>query len=352
MQEGGEPIAADMYRAATVLYARIRTALQHALEGELAKFQLIERRMRAAGLQLPQPSPVARWRVRWAAAMGEGSQQRILPEDPWPNVLSRVPMLAPRFDWAPPATPPPNTLNVYVASVDGRTWAITVVAHGDCQRDGSAALVLDAGGPVVTDLASPLYEGETAGGGHIGVWTAVSGALRLIVEGRFGRVPIALRVRIDDAAAVAGMTIDSLEARAPQSMRAWWRRATESNEIWLAGFREGCGYWWGDRAIEVARHLSRHQGPYIWGEVSPGWTIFQRLTQLEGAGDACPVCLEDFSDCLPRPAQPRARLPGAFYECKHPTHMTCIGCDRTIASSMNTRCSICRAGRCDWVALP
>ena len=33
MQEGGEPIAADMYRAATVLYARIRTALQHALEG-------------------------------------------------------------------------------------------------------------------------------------------------------------------------------------------------------------------------------------------------------------------------------------------------------------------------------
>ena len=49
-------LTSDMYGAVTVMYQRVRAAFQHALTGEHARHVLIEQRMRAAGLDLGNPT--------------------------------------------------------------------------------------------------------------------------------------------------------------------------------------------------------------------------------------------------------------------------------------------------------
>ena len=150
---GSDPCtaAADLYHAAYQVYLRICADLQVALAGELGRFELLEKRMKAAGLEVKPPGPVERWRAAWEAAglcaisPGGIVQQQILSRQP--TLLGARGIHAARHalrpDMAPPPVLPAGTLVAYVTgeSAPGPpSWAFVTASGGDCLDDEGAHL--------------------------------------------------------------------------------------------------------------------------------------------------------------------------------------------------------------------
>ena len=163
----------------------------------------------------------------------------------------------------------------------------------------------------------------------------------LAAEGAFGTRPLLLRVD-EWAAAVAGLEPDT-GCKLSERLRSWHRTCRATRDVWLTASRQGRGQWWADLAAAIARQCSTDR----WGQPAAIWHSLPALPSLRGAGDECPICLEDFTDPLPRPQEPRARAPDAFHACG--LHAACIGCD---GRNHDRRCCLCRAQRCPWVQLP
>ena len=80
----------------------------------------MEKRMRAAGLDVMTPGPVARWRQKW------GSEENVWDEDTGQTLLSIQPHVrsycnglaetrgAPRPDWAPPTVIPHDAQQLHL----------------------------------------------------------------------------------------------------------------------------------------------------------------------------------------------------------------------------------------------
>ena len=175
-QDGAVPLAADLYRAATVIYHRVRAGVQSAIDGERERARLMQQRMLAAGLKLGGLTPLQSFERDWGQLLGPHGVQRVLGPDPWVCVPAPVAgqlalRMAPRPDWGPPAFLPPGTVQLYVGSAAG-AWAVVAVVGGNCERDGDAAPLFDAGGPVVTDPRAPGFAGATRRDECAGVWHA------------------------------------------------------------------------------------------------------------------------------------------------------------------------------------
>ena len=340
-QSGAPPAASDLYRTAATVYGNVRHGLQEAIHGEHAKLALIERRLLAAGCKLPQIPPTARWRQKWRWMLTPSLEQTLLPRTPpWATILRSNPArLAPRPDWAPPAVLPAVT-QVYVATSDkGDAWAVVAVRGGDAHTDANATLSHEGAGPMVTDALSPLYVEAT--GKDAAVLHATHLAYCLAADGMYGPSGIVIRVDTKFAHTVAGMHPG--EGHATQleaTMRKSRAKCAAGRQVWLAGSRQGAGFWWADRATALANQCASH----TWGPLPREWSPLPQLTALQGDGEECPICLEDFSDPLPRPREPNARAPQTFHTCGR--HATCIGCD---ARKTDPRCCICRAPRAAWV---
>lgn len=347
-QAGLQPEAADLYRCAAAVYHRIRVQLQEALQGEWEKLKLVQRRLRAAGCELPSPPPTDRWKQQWAWLIDDARQQQLLPEQPPWGVLCvgiDADRLAPRPDWAPPTQLPPRFICAYTAgSPDGKAWALVAVQGHDAMGDSAAPLIREAGGPVVTDTNAPQFTEATSCSNWQATLCAVTECFRLVSEGAFGQLPILIRVEEQWAPAIAGIVAERDDgkklARHVQKLHAQCRT---SRDVWLTACRQGRGQWWADRAVAIARQCA----DATWGQPSAVWQPMPTLPSLRGATDQCPICLDDFTDALPRPRQPLARAPETFHACGR--HAACIACDRR---NPDHRCCICRSARHPWVVLP
>ena len=308
--------------------------------------------MLAAGMTLPAPSPTQRFRQRWNHILDDNDQQTLLQPDPWMGPQVAPPQerrLVPRPDWAPPMVIPANTVNLFAAGVEAGAWAVTAVQGGDRLKDATAARLLDSGGPLTQGARDAHRELRAT-------LTAVQAALSLTLANLAGADPLLLRVDEGHLRYAAGMVpppkgCEDLD----REMRALWTHVRRTRPVWLAGWRQGRLYWWGDRAVTLASQCANGS----WGPQPPAWTAAPPVASLAGATAAdgqCPVCLQDFSDPLPAPRASThqgpnlARSSDVFHACPG-AHAACVQCDRQLARLPQPRCTICRRDRVAWATL-
>ena len=215
------------------------------------------------------------------------------------------------------------------------------VRGGDAIRDSSAAVLFDAGGPGQGAPHAPQQRAQLA------TQRAGLAALELIENLHPGPVPVLLRAHRDMTTALAGMTPPS---PASEDLRRKIHAVSQQRPVWLAGWEPGRGYWWGDRAVALAAQCDQRS----WGPQPPAWNAVLPLVSLMGDSMQCSVCLEDFSDPLPRPRGPpganRSRSSDAFHGCPRP-HAACVDCDRLLAGQAQPKCPVCRRPRMPWATL-
>ena len=203
----------------------------------------------------------------------------------------------------------------------------------------------EAAGPAINDASSPLYGGVMGPNPLLATRQAVGIALDMAREQLAPAMPLCIRVYVDRAYAVAGMAPVGQGFDSDNRMRAKWRAATATRRVWLAGWEADRGYWWAERASELARQC--HTA--AWGNPPAAWAQHTRLQQLDGDGDECPVCYEDYTDLLPRPDGLAVVARGApdMFACG--LHATCVTCDRHAQLAVSGhRCHMCRANRTRW----
>ena len=256
-------------------------------------------------------------------------------------LLQNADRLCPRPDWAPPAAISPATIQLYVTGAPTDAWAVVAVRGGDARRDSSAAVLFDAGGPVQGAPHAPQQRAQLA------TQRAGLAALDLIENLHPGPVPVLLRAHRDMTTALAGMTPPS---PASEDLRRKIHAVSQQRPVWLAGWEPGRGYWWGDRAVALAAQCDQRS----WGPQPPAWNAVLPLVSLMGDSMQCSVCLEDFSDPLPRPrglpGANRSRSSDAFHGCPRP-HAACVDCDRLLAGQAQPKCPVCRRPRMPWATL-
>ena len=168
-----------------------------------------------------------------------------------------------------------------------------------------------------------------------------------------GTAPLLLRIEEGHTNRIAGMTASTVASDTEKSFRSLRLLVAQTKPVWVAGWKRGRGFWWGDRAAALADQCTAHS----WGAQPQGWAAYPPLHQLRGttaAGDPgdCPVCLETFTDLLPRPPRlaQHARSSDLFHGCPGP-HAACVSCDRRLALLPQPRCVMCRRARHPWATL-
>jgi len=338
-------LASDLYRAVTVMYGGVRDAFQRAITGEHDRHVLIERRMRAAGLELGTPTPVERCRQTWSGVMDAANQQKVLPEDPWPQGQTtgiNAIQYAPRPDWAPSAQPTADTLQLYVAATPS-AWAVAAVRGGNGREDREATRLWDAGAPVSIDPAAGAFVGASSQTQEAAARTAVIAGLRIASESTGTFTKVVLRARTKDAKVIAGMAHAQSDGDLRAAMRRAMQEALPTCPVSLSGWCEEREFWWGERALALAKQCANGR----WGASPTGWQG-PLLPALAGTGEVCPVCLDDLDDPLPAPANDhfRPRAP-EWYQCPSAVkHAVCIPCELERQQRGNDeRCVMCRAPR-------
>ena len=344
-QQGTPPLAADLYRAAAQTYSKIRESLQTALKEDRARIARIEQCMIAAGLKLSNRTPTDRWAEEWSKILGPDQGQILLKADPWPAAGRRGMGDAPRPDWAP-TSDARRSMQVYVAARgDGSAWAFSAVHQGDGRRDVHAIPLWDAGGPVTTDDDAATWRGARQHTRPAATIHAVSVALERLASARRGdRTAVTIRVAHSECRLIAGMDFHtSRDLDALDEMRRRWRAAASVRQIFLAEWdalqlpNGRVGHVWGLRAATLAAWCADG----VWGQLPTAWDPSPRLGSLPFATEDCPICLEPFTDPLPRP-RGRARAPH-LYGCDQ--HAACVTCERRYQQENRHTCGLCRAAR-------
>jgi hypothetical protein len=344
-QQGTPPLAADLYRAAAQTYSKIRESLQTALKEDRARIARIEQCMIAAGLKLSNRTPTDRWAEEWSKILGPDQGQILLKADPWPAAGRRGMGDAPRPDWAP-TSDARRSMQVYVAARgDGSAWALSAVHQGDGRRDVHAIPLWDAGGPVTTDDDAATWRGARQHTRPAATIHAVSVALERLASARRGdRTAVTIRVAHSECRLIAGMDFHtSRDLDALDEMRRRWRAAASVRQIFLAEWdalqlpNGRVGHVWGLRAATLAAWCADG----VWGQLPTAWDPSPRLGSLPFATEDCPICLEPFTDPLPRP-RGRARAPH-LYGCDQ--HAACVTCERRYQQENRHTCGLCRAAR-------
>ena len=254
--------------------------------------------------------------------------------------------LAPRPDWAPPHPLPPDTIHLYVTGSPSGAWAVTAVSGGDGRTDGRAVHLFDAAGPPGQGVADRTELRATQ--------TAALAALSIHTAALANTSPLLLRVAETYTRSVAGMVTPAAPSALENEIRVLRQRLAQARPVWLAGWRPGRKYWWGDRSAALAAQCT----DLSWGPQPHAWTAAPPLPRLagttaSGAPDDCPVCLEPFTDPLPRPRRQGANLSRSsdvFHGCQGP-HAVCVRCDLRLVQAPEPRCVICRRARQPWATL-
>ena len=331
------PRAADLYHAATQAYLSIRDELHVCLQSDYERYQLLERRMRGAGLTIPPDGPVERWRQQWVEAgicsdPGANFRQHVLggvPRMAWPRGISAA-RGAPRPDWAPPQTLPAGTTEVYIGLAETRhraAWSVIGVANGDGLWSGGSHLAFEAAGPIRdADRRTP---------GHC-LTQAVCEAARML--DRRGGTPALLRAPTTAAKTIAGTVADVQHYR-----RREWTEASRHRRLWLATAVAQTDNPWADRASDLANRCLRGRRH---GEVDASLAAQVPAAELPDA-DQCCICFEDFTDVLPTADGHSRSLEGMFESpCRH---SLCRECDRDVQGGPNPKCPLCRQPRKVWI---
>ena len=208
--------------------------------------------------------------------------------------------------------------------------------------DAGARLIREAAGPVVTDPASPLFEGAVAGAQHTAMRHAIAVGLQMATASLADARPLSVRAEPRWLPMLAGLCDTTADADSASRLRVQWHLTMRDRALWLSGYRPNRTCWWGDRV----NALARFSGGLVVG-TPPGnlWAALPtRPDPLPGAGDSCPICLEDFDDPLPRPDVPVARASDSLFQCAR--HASCISCE---TSRPLHRCPSCRADRAAWL---
>ena len=297
--------------------------------------------MRAAGLRVVQPGPVARWLAAWVApgvcvpAGGARVAQRVMVGEPLlgvvggPNAWRRTC----RPDTAPPASLPPGTVQIYIGRVTQGAHAAwgCVMIRGDSMNvrdDCSATLEFDIGGASLSGSAA-----EAA------IDDAMSAALRILQQGQWAAVPAVLRAPTSDMARLAGLL--GVRSAVPRKL---WAAAVQHRTapLWLASCDTSSIFPWAYRAAAIAAHCLPG---YRLGAVPPTWAHLPHAPALSAPDDCC-VCLQAMVDSLPGPS---GRHPAAagLYACSHAA--VCRGCDSVWMRRPNVTCPMCRAPRARWL---
>ena len=194
-------------------------------------------------------------------------RQQLLPEKPpWGRLCTGADSLrlALRPDWAPPHHLPTHFVCIYAAGApDGNAWALVAVNGHDARTDALAPLLREAGGPVILDTDAPQFAEATAHSNWQATLCAIIECLRLVLDDVFGQQPVLLRVEERWAAAVAGLTTGGdggvdLASRAQTLLT----QCRTTRDVWLTACRQGCGQWWTDRAVAIARQCT----DAVWGQ--------------------------------------------------------------------------------------
>ena len=205
------------------------------------------------------------------------------------------------------------------------------------------------------DAAGPLERPHPANGVELtSTLKAALAALSVQAPALAGTAPLLLRVEERYTRHLAGMVQPALSPALEDELRTLRRSVAQSRPVWLAGWRPGRRYWWGDRSAALAAQCTT----FSWGPQPQAWVVAATLPNLAGttaAGDpdTCPVCLEPFADPLPRPRAQGANLSRSsdvFHGCEGP-HAACVRCDRQLARAPQPRCTICRRARLPWATL-
>ena len=304
--------------------------------------------MLAAGLELPSTSPTQKWLAAWNHILDQNNRQTLLPEDPWIGNQVDVPhdrRLVPRPDWAPRMPLPTDTTHLYIAGSASGGWAICAARGGNGLRDNNAAHLLDSAGPL--QLGGDEDELRAT-------IIAAQAALEITLSDLAGTSPLLLRVDERYSRHLAGMVPPPQNCEnLAKEFRCLLLHIRQSRQVWMAGWRRGRLYWWGDRAAALAPQCTTGS----LGPQPPTWLAAPPIANLAG-GDAatnqCPVCLDNFTDPLPLPraipGHNRTRSSDVFHGCPQP-HAACVQCDKQLALHPQPKCTMCRRPREPWASL-
>ena len=356
----GPPLDYDHVRAASRVYARIRSAFEDAVRNEMRRCVLLRRQMKAAGLPDSScngpNSPLVKCVGTWVTpgvvtviATPDLVQQQVLPLRPLANVATTAlatRRLCPRDDLAPPDHPRRVTAQVYVApSEAGDAFGVTIVTGGDSERDLHALHSMDCAGRVALSRTDPTFVGATAHSALQAILTALVHALDLLAASG-GPAHIVLRVGDAEAAAVVAGAWDPPREALPlhsRVVRLMHEARYARGLLCVAGFDPLGPYFWGMRAEALAEYAAARGA---WGNLPPTLAnAVVRAPDIPPWSDDpdCPVCLEVYADLWPSPAR-RSRCPSNRWACY--THAVCRSCDWVIQRSpQGARCPLCRADR-------
>lgn len=348
--DGPEPAAANLYRAAWQVYQQIRDDFQKALLGDYTRMDLLERRMRGAGLRIDGKSPTQRWSEEWIKTgvcvldgMGR-PQQLVMGEDPllFVAVGLNQTRLVERPDMAPPTQMRSETLQVYISGAvrnGAAAWSVVAVQGNECARDHGARLYMEATGPLQLDASAATFLGAQAADRESAYAAAAIEAIDMLNGRRAAaQYPIVLRMPTDMARHVTGCTRSCNEAFLRALRKRWKERL---GEVWIAGSQYLEGYVWADRAQALARH--GHGG--AWGTPDARWHPLTQRNPM-GHGDDCCVCFETFTDPFPS-THPTSRAPGWLYACPHALCWDCDADQQRRGGAL--RCPLCRANRVETI---
>ena len=235
-----------------------------------------------------------------------------------------------RVNAAPRGPPPPRPPTASDANGTGGRFVPAPFANFEVSR-----------GPLPPQTGDPQRRARTATARAVGLALAALGPPR-----RGDAAAVTVRVTAGACRAAAGMEPpggDHDQREALEELRRQWRLASRERPIHLAEWGSRgrpnalpVGHPWGLRALTLAewckagtwgRAVGRPPAPH---------------PALPYTADECAICLETFTDPLPRP-RGRARAPPSIYECGF--HATCISCERHNQRVGRDTCSLCRAAR-------
>ena len=300
---------------------------------------LLENRMRGAGLEVKPPGPLARWRSQWATtgmcsedAAGTLSQNALSDQPQFHRSVGLMRYLgAPRPDRVAKLSAGASSIQAYVGYVlrgDSCAWGVVILRGGDGVHDDGAQRIVEAGAALTQQDPKPH---------HVAV-AATECIVRLLEATGLPAGPTTIRASEAVSKVLAGIASINFY----HHIQRQYRQLNRRGQVWLGEARPHKGNAWADRALAIAQMCRDPRRR--WGVPGPDYSHLPTATAP--ADTECPVCLNDFSDVLPRPEM-TSRATGGLFDC---AHAVCRACDTRIQASQNAhRCPLCRAQRLRWI---
>ena len=291
-----------------------------------------------------------RFKNLWGPVTDAQRRQTILPppeQAQWTVAVGRhAAILAPRPDWAPPASVPGDWPLFYISG-SAEAAAVVAVKGGDGYTDWNASIIAEGGAPIELREENRAYLGASTRDELTGTWQALCLALMTIDATMAQGGCAIIRIPYQYRRQLTGLrSVDQPHQALEDKARELWRDCNRRGQVFVSGWRQQAGYTWGERA----RAITQHCGTQPWGTLPTRWDGIPRLPQIPGTGDTCAICFEPFDDPLPRPTGNGQGPTSVAQQGRHmfacQRHATCVECDEYVCTTQPWgRCPLCRADR-------